>query len=107
MNSPKFQVPRPTSYRAAGALCPDVEHGTWDLGRSALRALIHLYQWTLSPWLGGNCRFNPSCSHYALEAVEQHGCLRGGWLSFKRVCKCHPLSRGGVDLVPAPVPARK
>jgi putative membrane protein insertion efficiency factor len=107
MNSRKFQVQRPTSDGAAVALYPDVEPGTWDLGRSFFRFLIRLYQWTLSPWLGGSCRFYPSCSHYALEAVEQHGCLHGSWLSFKRVCKCHPLSRGGVDLVPAPVPARK
>lgn len=77
------------------------------MARRALRGIIRLYQWTLSPWLGGSCRFYPSCSHYALEAVEQHGCLRGGWLSLKRIGKCHPLSRGGVDLVPAAAPARK
>lgn len=78
----------------------------WRARRLAC-GLIRLYQWTLGPWLGGNCRFYPSCSHYALEAVEQHGCLKGGWLSLKRIGKCHPLSRGGVDLVPAPAPARK
>lgn len=107
MNSLKFQVPRPRSYDAVGALSPDVEPGTWNLGRSALLALIRLYQWTLGPWLGGNCRFYPSCSHYALEAVTRHGARRGSWLSLKRVCKCHPLSRGGVDLVPAGAPVRK
>ena len=107
MNSPNFQVPRPTSNGAAVALSPDMEPGTWDLGRSFLRFLIRLYQWTLGPWLGGNCRFYPSCSHYALEAVTRHGARRGGWLTLKRVCKCHPLSRGGVDLVPACAPVRK
>ena len=73
----------------------------------AVGGLIRFYQWTLGPWLGGNCRFYPSCSNYAREAVEQHGCLRGGWLSMKRICKCHPLHRGGVDLVPAVTPPRK
>lgn len=68
--------------------------------------LVRLYQWTLGLWLGGNCRFYPSCSNYALEALHQHGCARGGWLAFKRLCKCHPLHEGGVDLVPAG-PARK
>jgi putative membrane protein insertion efficiency factor len=76
------------------------------LPRRALAGLIHLYQWTLGLWLGGNCRFYPSCSNYALEALAQHGCRRGTWLSFKRICKCHPLNRGGVDLVPAVASAR-
>lgn len=78
-----------------------------NLPRVVVGGLIRLYQWTLGPWLGGNCRFYPSCSNYAREAVEQHGCLRGGWLSMKRICKCHPLHRGGVDLVPAVMPPRK
>ena len=77
------------------------------LPRRALLGLIHLYQGMLSPWLGGCCRFYPSCSNYALEAVAQYGCVQGGWLSMKRMCKCHPLHRGGVDLVPAARPARK
>ena len=76
-------------------------------GRRSVRGMIRLYQWTFGPWLGGNCRYYPSCSEYAREAVEQHGCARGGWLALKRICKCHPLSRGGVDLVPAPAPVRK
>ena len=76
------------------------------LPRRALSGLIYLYQWTLGPWLGGRCRFYPSCSNYALEAVARHGCAHGGWLSIKRICKCHPLHRGGVDLVPAAAPGR-
>ncbi|MCZ7591873.1 MAG: membrane protein insertion efficiency factor YidD [Kiritimatiellae bacterium] len=70
-------------------------------------ALIRLYQWTLSPLFGGNCRFYPSCSHYGLEAIKAHGALRGAWLTIKRISKCHPLHEGGVDLVPpAPHPKR-
>lgn len=70
--------------------------------RRIVCAIIRVYQWVLSPWLGGNCRFYPSCSHYALEAVETHGALRGGWLALRRLLRCHPLAPGGVDLVPPP-----
>jgi len=66
--------------------------------------LIRLYQWTLSPLLGQNCRFYPSCSHYALEAVTRFGVLRGGWLSARRLSRCHPWHPGGVDPVPPVAP---
>ncbi|WP_166422466.1 membrane protein insertion efficiency factor YidD [Paraglaciecola sp. 20A4] len=62
--------------------------------------LIRLYQLWLSPLLGQNCRFHPTCSYYAIEALKTHGILMGGWLSIKRILKCHPLHSGGVDLVP-------
>lgn len=68
--------------------------------RFVARFLIRLYQWTLSPWLGGACRFYPSCSNYALEAVEIHGALRGSWLALRRLCKCHPFHPGGFDPPP-------
>jgi putative membrane protein insertion efficiency factor len=68
--------------------------------RFVARFLIRLYQWTLSPWLGGACRFYPSCSNYALEAVEIHGAVRGSWLALKRLCKCHPFHPGGFDPPP-------
>ncbi len=71
-----------------------------NAARAGARGLIRMYQWSLSPLVGGNCRFYPSCSAYGLEAIARHGALRGGWLAFKRMCKCHPLHRGGVDLVP-------
>ncbi len=62
--------------------------------------LIRLYQLAISPFLGNCCRFYPSCSEYALEAVKKHGVFKGSYLSLKRVAKCHPLHPGGVDEVP-------
>jgi uncharacterized protein len=62
--------------------------------------LIRVYQWTVSPMLGPRCRFYPSCSCYAHEAVERHGALRGTWLAVKRLSRCHPCSPGGYDPVP-------
>jgi uncharacterized protein len=62
--------------------------------------LIRIYQWTVSPLLGPTCRFHPSCSNYALEAINRFGVLRGGWLSVKRLGRCHPWHPGGLDPVP-------
>lgn len=66
--------------------------------------LIKIYQRVLSPWLGGECRFEPSCSRYAVACVEAHGALRGSLLSIVRLCKCHPFHPGGYD--PPPISAR-
>jgi uncharacterized protein len=63
--------------------------------------LIRVYQWTISPMLGARCRFYPSCSCYAHEALERHGALAGAWLAVKRLARCHPFSAGGYDPVPA------
>ncbi|MFO1315392.1 MAG: membrane protein insertion efficiency factor YidD [Burkholderiales bacterium] len=68
--------------------------------RTILLALIRAYQYALRPMLGSNCRFYPSCSDYAREAIERHGALRGLWLAVKRVGKCHPYHPGGFDPVP-------
>ena len=68
--------------------------------RQALMWMIRAYQLALSPFLGGQCRFYPSCSCYAHSAIEQHGAVRGIWLSVRRVLRCHPLARGGYDPVP-------
>jgi putative membrane protein insertion efficiency factor len=68
--------------------------------------LIRLYQWTVSPLLGPRCRFYPSCSQYALEAVQRFGVLSGGWLGAKRLLRCHPWQDGGFDPVPAAQPPR-
>ncbi len=63
--------------------------------------LIRIYQLAISPFLGVNCRFTPSCSHYAVEAVNTHGAVKGGWLTCKRVLCCQPFSKKtGYDPVP-------
>lgn len=68
--------------------------------KSLLLAAIHAYRYLLSPMLGRNCRFSPSCSEYALDAVSRHGSWRGGWLVLRRVSRCHPWNPGGYDPVP-------
>ena len=67
----------------------------------ALVGLIRLYQQIISPWLGRVCRFEPSCSRYAVACLESHGAARGSLLSVKRLCKCHPFHPGGHDPPPA------
>jgi|CXWL01.1.fsa_nt_gi putative membrane protein insertion efficiency factor len=65
-----------------------------------LVALIRLYQWTLSPLLGRQCRFHPTCSKYAVEALQTHGPVRGFALMIRRILRCHPFHKGGYDPVP-------
>lgn len=61
---------------------------------------IRAYRLIFSPWVGHNCRYQPTCSAYALEALERHGALRGGWLALRRIGRCHPWGRSGYDPVP-------
>ena len=68
--------------------------------RKLLIILIQAYRYLLSSWLGNNCRYTPTCSQYALEAIETHGSMKGLWLAFKRVSSCHPWHAGGYDPVP-------
>lgn len=67
-----------------------------------VRQIHALYKLLLSPFFGNSCRFEPSCSDYALEAVERHGFWRGLFLALRRIVRCHPYSKGGLDPVPAP-----
>ena len=62
--------------------------------------LIRLYQITLSPYMGRQCRYTPTCSNYALEALRKHGLFRGGWLAIKRILRCAPWGGSGYDPVP-------
>ena len=73
-----------------------------QLLRAALIAPIRLYQWTLSPLLGVNCRYAPSCSAYAAEAITTHGPVKGLWLAARRLTRCHPWGGAGYDPVPQP-----
>ncbi|MCP5090867.1 MAG: membrane protein insertion efficiency factor YidD [Gammaproteobacteria bacterium] len=65
-----------------------------------LIGLVRVYRLAVSPWLGGNCRFQPTCSSYAIEALQTHGVLRGSWLAAKRISRCHPWGGSGYDPVP-------
>ena len=66
-----------------------------------LRGLIALYRYGVSPFIAGSCRYHPSCSAYADEALRTHGLARGGFLAFKRICRCNPWGGSGYDPVPS------
>jgi uncharacterized protein len=68
--------------------------------RATLLVMIRFYQFLLSPWVGGGCRFHPTCSEYAKGAIGKHGAGRGSWLATLRILKCHPWHPGGIDPVP-------
>jgi putative membrane protein insertion efficiency factor len=63
-------------------------------------APVHLYRWTLSPFFGRQCRFHPTCSAYALEAIDRHGAMKGWGLALRRILRCHPWGASGFDPVP-------
>lgn len=79
---------------------PAIARGVWNLPRLLLMGLLMAYRKTISPLYGPVCRFFPSCSAYALEAVTVHGAVRGTWLAARRLVRCHPWNDGGVDHVP-------
>lgn len=65
-----------------------------------LLALVWIYRIAISPWLGANCRYEPTCSEYALQALREHGAFRGAWLAARRIGRCHPWGGHGYDPVP-------
>jgi putative membrane protein insertion efficiency factor len=67
------------------------------LASAAIRVLVMIYRGTLRPFIGGQCRYVPTCSEYMLEAVERHGPWRGGWMGLKRIGRCHPWGGSGYD----------
>jgi putative membrane protein insertion efficiency factor len=71
-----------------------------QLGQRIVLVLIRFYQYALSPLLGSNCRFYPTCSHYTYEAIEKYGVVKGGWMGLRRIGRCHPWHAGGYDPVP-------
>ena len=75
------------------------------LGR-ILIGVIHVYQMGISPWIPARCRFSPTCSAYAIDAIRMHGGARGGWLTLKRVSRCHPWGSFGWDPVPTRIDRR-
>ena len=68
--------------------------------KGLLLGAIRAYRLLLSPWWGGQCRFSPTCSEYAAEAITRHGSLSGSWLALRRLARCHPWCAGGFDPVP-------
>jgi putative membrane protein insertion efficiency factor len=68
--------------------------------RAVLLSVLRAYRWLVSPVLPAACRFHPTCSSYAVTALERHGALRGGWLAARRIARCHPFHPGGIDPVP-------
>ncbi len=80
---------------------------TLSPGRYVARRLIRLYQLTFSALLGNQCRYNPTCSHYADEAIARHGVWAGGWMGAARLCRCHPWGGSGFDPVPPAPPGAR
>ena len=68
--------------------------------KHVLLALIRAYPYLVSPWVGGSCRYWPTCSEYAMQALREHGAFRGTWLTVKRIARCHPWGGSGYDPVP-------
>ncbi|UDG79152.1 Putative membrane protein insertion efficiency factor [Candidatus Ecksteinia adelgidicola] len=74
-----------------------------SLASYILIKLTKAYQFFISPFLGKHCRFQPTCSHYTIEALNKFGLIKGGFLALRRILKCHPLNRGGDDPIPSKI----
>jgi putative membrane protein insertion efficiency factor len=85
---------------ASSAEAPAQPGGWRALPRLLLIGFVRAYQMLLSPLLPASCRYYPTCSAYAVEALQRHGALRGGWLAVRRIARCHPFRPGGFDPVP-------
>jgi putative membrane protein insertion efficiency factor len=89
---------------ATSSPAPSISHraasSAGGIGRGIALALIRVYQLVVSPWLGSHCRFTPTCSAYAAEAIRRRGVLIGAWHGLRRLSRCHPLRAGGYDPVP-------
>jgi len=86
-----------------------IRRALWTAGapiRAILLVAIRLYRATLSGWLGGQCRYHPTCSHYAEDAIRTHGALKGACLAAWRILRCNPFGKGGIDRVPERVLGR-
>lgn len=83
-------------------MCCAVDRRSDPMIRACILAVVRSYRRFLSPLLPIACRFEPTCSQYALDAIEMHGAWRGGWLTLRRLLRCQPFSRGGFDPVPVP-----
>lgn len=92
--------PMPHPWRQTVSVPPRTDDAGARSLVTPLIGLIRLYQRFISPLLGPRCRFSPSCSAYAVEALDRHGLWRGGWLSVWRLLRCHPCTAGGYDPVP-------
>jgi len=101
-----FNAQLRTALRACRHWIFGVECWALNVPKFVLVAAIQLYRWTISPLQTllfgptGGCRFAPTCSHYAVDAVQKHGAIAGGWLATKRICRCHPWGGSGRDPVP-------
>lgn len=95
------------NLRRPGRFPPGRDHGNdmrYDPLSLGMRGLIQLYRWFISPILGPRCRHLPSCSEYAMEAIDRHGSWKGGWLALSRISRCHPWGSHGFDPVPPTLP---
>jgi putative membrane protein insertion efficiency factor len=99
---PQFEIARPAA--AIGG------HNGWNflrrLPRQGGRALVKVYRYTLSPLIGFHCRYLPTCSDYADQALDRHGLWAGSWMTLARLCRCHPRGASGLDFVCAELPPR-
>ncbi len=81
---------------------PAVASGLSRILALPFRGLIWIYRYGVSPLIGANCRYQPTCSAYAEDALRRYGIIQGGWLAAKRICRCHPWGGSGYDPVPEP-----